>query len=77
MSLYLIDGPLMLAPERRAAKVESMAVLLRLTNSYADRGEAVRLLMAYSFSTLEIMLLVDDARQVAVQEAVAREMAKP
>lgn len=74
MRCYLIDGPLMTTPERRAARVEAMAFLLRQTNAYADRGDAVRFLMARGFSTLDILLLVDDARQVAVQDVVAREM---
>jgi hypothetical protein len=51
-----------------------MAADLSETGAYADRGESVRQLHRDGYKVLDIMLLVDDARQVAMQDEVARIM---
>lgn len=71
---FLLDGPLMLAPERRAAMVETMARELYDALLFADRGDSIRFLLGRGYPAIDIMLLVDDARQAAVQEIVAKEM---
>ena len=72
--MYLLNGPIMLAPERRQKLVEHMAADLSETGAYADRGESVRQLHRDGYKVLDIMLLVDDARQVAMQAEVAKIM---
>ena len=72
---YLLDGPMMLAPERKQAKIEEMAAsLLKDGRAFLDRGDAIRLLRSLDYSVLDVMLCVDDARALATQEIVAREM---
>lgn len=72
---FLVDGPLMLATERRAALVTAMAADLKADGTYAERTDAHRSLSARGYSAFDISLLIDDARQVAVQEQVWKEMA--
>lgn len=61
-SNYLIDGPLILTPERREARV-------------ADQAVAINTLRAVGFDLIESIILVPDAMQFAAQHVVAREMA--
>jgi hypothetical protein len=58
----------------RASLVAQMAADLLAKDAFADRGKSVRTLMG-RYSTFEIMALLDDARQVAMQHVVAMEMA--
>ena len=69
-----IDGPLAIAGER-LARVEKMADALIAFETYGDEQEAVRSLYGNGYRMIEICLLLDDARQVAMQRVVAREMA--
>lgn len=71
---FLLDGPLMLAPERKQAMAEEMAALLLDAGAYLDRGDAIRLLRAANYAVLNIMLCVDDAQHFALQKIVAGEM---
>lgn len=73
---YLLDGPLMLAPERRAAMAIHMGAELVEADAFRDRGDAIRYLMAAptGWSTVDIMILIDDARQWAMQAVVAAEI---
>lgn len=75
---YLLDGPLMLAPERRAAMALNMGAELLENDCFRDRGDAIRHLMASptGWSAVDIMMLVDDARQWAMQAVVAAEMSE-
>jgi hypothetical protein len=77
MPCHLIDGPLMTAPERREAMTERMAIILSAHQVYADRAASVHVLRAEGFPMIDVHLMVDDARQVAMQEVVAREMMEP
>jgi len=74
---FLLDGPLMLAPERKQAMAEAMADLLLEANAYLDRGDAIRLLRAADHTVLNVMLCVDDAMHFAVQKIVAKKISEP
>ena len=75
---FLLDGPMMTTIERRKAVVERMA------NDLAHCGEnltcdrdAVRVLMAKGYPNLDVAILAGEARALAFQEVVAREMSEP
>jgi hypothetical protein len=74
---YLLDGPEMTIPERRAARIIEMATILLEEPAYVERGDAVRCLHARGFNAIDIMMLVDDARHSVLQQIVAREMREP
>ncbi len=74
LASFLVDGPLMTAPERRTATVARMARLLAEADAFAIRGDAIRHLLASGYPVSDVFILVDDARQVAMQTVVAREM---
>lgn len=78
MKPYLIDGPLMTTIERRNA------VCTRMARDLAASGEdltcdrdAVRVLMARGYPTLDVAILAGEARMLAYQEIVAREISQP
>lgn len=60
----------------RAALVERMAADLVAEQAFANEREAIRVLMWKGYCSLDIALLTDDVRQMAMQSVVAREMAK-
>jgi hypothetical protein len=60
----------------RAERVQQMAATLAELGTYGDEREAIRSLMG-RYAPVDIMMLIDDARQAAVQQAVAREMGAP
>jgi hypothetical protein len=71
---FLLDGPLMTAPERRIRLIKSMANELVKHGAAGDRGDAIRVLQALNYGVVNIHCLVDEARTLAVQEIVAKEM---
>lgn len=75
----LADGPLARAEHtqsERVSRIAAMAHVLIDNACYADHGDSiVTLVECGRFSTAEIMMLIDDARQVATQHAVAMTMA--
>jgi hypothetical protein len=75
---FLLDGPLMLAIERRKAVLERMArdLVANGEDLTCDR-DAVRVLMACGYPNLDVALLAGEARMVAFQDVVAREMSRP
>ena len=73
----LIDGPLSAPHESREDLVRRMAERLVAYDSFRNEGDAMRCLMMKGFSPFEVMRFVDDARQVAMQDVVAREIAGP
>lgn len=78
MKPFLIDGPLMLAIERRKAVVERMAKsLTEHGEGLACDRDAVRVLLAQGYPTVDVAILASEARMVAYQEIVAAEMVKP
>jgi len=70
----LIDGPLV--DTRRAELVARMASDLVETATAGDERDAIRSLFG-KYAIADIMMLIDDARQAAQQEIVAREMSRP
>ena len=77
MHFHLIDGPLMEARARRDAMAQRMADHLVKHDAFTNESDAIRSLMASGYPPLDIAILADDARQVAMQSVVAREMSKP
>lgn len=71
----LFDGALALAGERRD-RVEKMAADLIRLDALANEEDAVRALFGNGYSTSEIYMLLDDARYLAQQEIMAREMSQ-
>lgn len=78
MMSFLIDGPLMTTIERRTAVCERMARDLAASGEdlTCDR-DAVRVLMARGYLTLDVAILAGEARMLAYQEIVAREISQP
>lgn len=75
---FLIDGPLMTTIERRQAVVCRMAkVLIASGEALISDRDAVRVLLATGYSTVDVAILAGEARMVAYQEIVAKEMSKP
>lgn len=77
MNSLLPDGSLIKARAERAATAKKMAADLVRHNAFANESDALRCLMALSYPPLQIALLLDDARQIAMQDVVAREMMEP
>lgn len=76
LNFHLIDGPLLKASAQREALVQQMADDLVRYDAFANESDAIRTLMNRSYRPLDIALLADDARQVAMQSVVAREMSR-
>ena len=77
MKPFLIDGPLATTIERRKATTVRMAmVLLKHPEGLADDRAAVRVLLARGYHYLDVAILAGDARMVAFQEIVAKEMSE-
>lgn len=74
--LFLLDGPMLLSPERKADMAAEMGRKLLDGSAYLDRGDAIRLLRALDYSVLNVMLVVDDARHWAMEEILAKEMSE-
>jgi hypothetical protein len=78
MKTFLIDGSLMATIERRKAVTERMAIaLLEHPEGLANDREAVRVLLAKGYPTIDVAILAGEARMVAFQEIVAKEMSEP
>jgi hypothetical protein len=71
---FLLNGPLMPIPEHRTRLIEIMAAELVKHDAAGDRGDAIRLLHKLNYGVVNIHCLVDEARILAVQEIVAKEM---
>lgn len=71
---YLVDGPVLPAPERRRLTIEAMADELAMADPIPNREDAMRILRAAGYSGFDVCRHVDDAQAVAFQEIVAREM---
>lgn len=72
----LIDGPLVPAGARREL-VERMAADLIRFQAWHDEREAIRSLFGRGYSMVDIVMLIDDARQAAQTEVVAEAMSQP
>ncbi len=77
-TMPLIDGsPLAGVREQRKRLLARMAADLVLDRTYADHQAARRTLSGLGYAMDDIVMLIDDARAFAVQEAVAAAMARP
>lgn len=75
---YLIDGPLMTTIERRKRVLKRMALdLIQSGEDLTTDRDAVRVLMARGYPTLDVAILAGEARMLAYQEIVAREISQP
>lgn len=72
-----IGGPLMEAHVRRQAMVQRMAADLIRYDAAQNEQDAIRSLYGRGYAIADVMMLVDDARMLAFQEIVAKEMTKP
>jgi hypothetical protein len=72
----VVHLPQMQARERRIGLVARMAADLVRFEAHGSEPDAIRSLFGAGYPMADIVMLVDDARQVAMQEVVAREMAK-
>jgi len=61
----------------RALTVTRMAEHLLRLDAFRTESDAMRSLLGNGFGISDIVLLVDDARQMAMQAVVAAEMSKP
>ena len=74
-ALRLIDGPA--APLSRSEKVKRMAEVLVKYDAWRNEGSAARTLRNQGYGAFDVLTLIDDARQVAMQSVVAVEMSRP
>lgn len=76
MKPFLIDGPLMTTIERRRAMIENMArTLIDSGEVIQTDPDAVRVLLAKGYGTINVAVLAGEARTLAYQETVvAKEM---
>lgn len=74
---YLMDGPLSALPATRERKIGEMATELLAQRAYAERGDAIKVLTALGYSTIDVFILVDEAIYLAKQDVVAREIIEP
>lgn len=73
-----LEGPIVIKPATyRAQLVECMARALVEAGTAHDEREAIRYLFGNGFAMADIVMVLDDARQAAIQDVVAREMSKP
>lgn len=73
----LIDGPLPIAFRPRKVVVEEMAAILVKYDSFRNEADAIRCLLALRvYSSFEVLRYIDDVRQYAMQQIVAREMSE-
>lgn len=76
MKTFLIDGPLMTTRERRKAMIVRMAKDLVRERAYGSDRDAMRLLYHLGYGDLNVPLLVGEARDLAMQIVVTREMSE-
>jgi hypothetical protein len=73
---FLLDGPIMTAPERRKTLIARMAQVLIRHGALASDSDAIRALHADGYSIVDVAILAGEARTLAYQEIVAREMSE-
>lgn len=73
-----LEGPIVVKPATyRQQLTESMARSLQESGTAGDERDAIRWLFNNGYAMADIVMLLDDARALAHQENVAREMSKP
>ncbi|KRR25951.1 hypothetical protein [Bradyrhizobium retamae] len=72
-----LEGPIVVKPPTyRQELIESMARGLQEAGTAGDERGAIRWLFNNRYAMADIVMLLDDARALAFQEIVAREMSK-
>lgn len=75
---YLMKGPLMALGDARRDTIKRMAAtLVQSGEGLTSDRDAVRILMASGFGSVDVAILAGEARMVAYQEIVGREMSEP
>lgn len=77
LHLRIIDNPLVENKTWRTATLNLMIAVLIRDGTCGVESDAIRSLRAASFAMPDIIMCIDDARQAAMQDIVAREMAQP
>jgi hypothetical protein len=73
-----LKGPIVIKPATyRQQLIESMARALVEAGTANDERDAIRSLFGNGYAMSDIVMLLDDARALAFQDVVAREMSKP
>lgn len=76
--ILLLDGPIWpgTPPSKRQRLVSDMAQDLLKFDSFRNEADAWRsLIFSGRYKSFDVMVAIDDARQLAMQETVAKEMA--
>jgi hypothetical protein len=76
LHLRIIDTPLVDNKTWRTRTLELMVAILIRDQTFNIEADAIQSLRAY-FDLVEIIMCIDDARQAAMQDLVAKEMVKP
>jgi hypothetical protein len=74
--LILLESPLVDTQSLRHALIERMANDLLAAGVIDSEAASMRTLRRLGYTAADIIMCIDDARQVAMQDIVAREMAK-
>lgn len=72
----LVDGSLSTRRTARSSLVERMAKDLLRFAAFGQEADAIRSLFGAGYSMADIVMLVDDARMLAYQDTVAKEMSE-
>lgn len=73
-----LEGPIVIKPSTyRQQLIESMARSLQEAGTANDERDAIRSLFGNGYAMADIVMLLDEARALAFQEVVAREMSRP
>jgi len=73
-----LEGPIVIKPTTyRQQLTESMARCLQESGTAHDERDAIRYLFHNGYAMADIVMLLDEARALAFQEVVAREMSRP
>jgi len=73
-----LKGPFVMKPPTyRQQLTESMARVLQESGTAHDERDAIRYLFHNGYAMADIVMLLPDARALAFQEVVAKEMSKP
>jgi hypothetical protein len=78
LHLRIIDSPLVDNKHWRTAMVEKMANdLIRHKQAASREADAIRALRGCGYAMADIIMCIDDVRNFAFQEIVAKEVSEP
>jgi hypothetical protein len=76
MNLLPLNASLADLREAQADLIQKMAADLIRFDALGNEADSIRSLYGAGYSAMDVMMLIDDVRQVAVQTLVAREMSE-